>query len=932
MNETMTRLYDGVGRVSQTQFTSDPDGITYTDTTYDAFGRVVANSNPYRLTSDKTYGITTTQYDALGRVTQVAPPDGTVPTSGSSCLAKNVCTSYSGNTTTVSDQTGNARKTQTDGLGRLTTVWEDPSGLNYQTLYQYSSLGNLTCVEQHGSAATGTGCSAPPSSDATSPWRIRRFAYDSLSRLSSAKIPESGTINYSYDADGNVLTRTTPSPNQPQTGTATVTATSTYDVLNRLKGKSFTDGYAPNPATPSLSYGYDGNAPSGCTPPAITGPTNLVGRRSSMCDGSGASAWSYDSMGRIYTETRTLNSVTNTFNYRYYLDGELAHLYYPSANHADYQVTSAGRSWGVSGPGGAYIPFNTKYAPQGAVSSMWMGANYTNGQIYSNFYYSNRLQPQVGYARQFVNGVAGPLLYGYCYDFHLGVSGTFGDGNVTCSVTASALGDNGNVYKVANQVNNSRTQNFAYDTLNRITQGYTTGGSWGETFTIDAWGNLTNRGLVAGKSTYEPLNAAPATVKNQLTGFGYDPAGNMTSNGSASYIYDAENRLAATAGWTYVYDGDGERVIKCNGTYPTCTAGTLYWGGAGTDALAESSLTGTMSAEYLFYLGKRMARNDLPGNTAHYYLQDHLGSARVTTDAAGALEKQTDYSPYGGEIWTSGTNTNHYKFTGKERDAESGLDDFGDRYHASTLGRWMSPDAINATAERVLNPSNTMNKYIYGANNPLKYLDPDGKDIIVFYDHGLPAGHFIVAAYDQDTGEFAIKSFGPKNDHDSGAMAKEAIGITVPGKEMYGLDNLKSADDLRKDYSSLTIQTSPEIAQQAIEFIRSNPSGDYNTYSNNCTTTCAKVLNDIKLINFGGNWGLRPLVLWQRVYELYGNYGKEWNNGSLERPLAPNTNGTEYGHPRVGFNSFEWLYRKAKCNAWITTDKSGGGRETLCAD
>src|SRR5262249_29939192 len=47
----------------------------------------------------------------------------------------------------------------------------------YVTLYSYNTLGNLTCAEQHGTATSGTGCSAAPSNDAASPWRVRRFIY-----------------------------------------------------------------------------------------------------------------------------------------------------------------------------------------------------------------------------------------------------------------------------------------------------------------------------------------------------------------------------------------------------------------------------------------------------------------------------------------------------------------------------------------------------------------------------------------------------------------------------------------------------------------------------------------------------------------------------------------------------------------------------------
>ena len=66
-----------------------------------------------------------------------------------------------------------------------------------------------------------------------------------------------------------------------------------------------------------------------------------------------------------------------------------------------------------------------------------------------------------------------------------------------------------------------------------------------------------------------------------------------------------------------------------------------------------------------------------------------------------------------------------YKFTGKERDSESGLDNFGARYHASSMGRFMSPDPKMPSLKHLLNPQK-WNKYAYTLNNPLRYVDPDG--------------------------------------------------------------------------------------------------------------------------------------------------------------------------------------------------------------
>ena len=93
-----------------------------------------------------------------------------------------------------------------------------------------------------------------------------------------------------------MLTKVAPLPNQ--TGSATVTTTYGYDALHRLTGKTYSNG------DPAVSYFYDQTSYNGL---AIT---NGKGRRTGMSDASGATAWSYDSMGRALTERRTIGSVT----------------------------------------------------------------------------------------------------------------------------------------------------------------------------------------------------------------------------------------------------------------------------------------------------------------------------------------------------------------------------------------------------------------------------------------------------------------------------------------------------------------------------------------------------------------------------------------------------------------------------------------------
>ncbi|MDP9267984.1 MAG: hypothetical protein M3P27_06610 [Acidobacteriota bacterium] len=180
--------------------------------------------------------------------------------------------------------------------------------------------------------------------------------------------------------------------------------------------------------------------------------------------------------------------------------------------------------------------------------------------------------------------------------------------------------------------------------------------------------------------------------------------------------YDAENRILTASGVTYTYDGDGVRVKK--------SSGKLYW-----SSLTESDLSGNATADYVFFGGRRIARVDLPSGTVHYYFTDHLGSANVVTNAIGTtIEQESDYYPYGGErVVTAGSNK--YKFTGKERDSESGLDYFGARYYASATARWLSPDwAANATAVPYADFGNpqSLNLYSYVGNNPTNRVDPDG--------------------------------------------------------------------------------------------------------------------------------------------------------------------------------------------------------------
>src|SRR5258708_8313477 len=142
--------------------------------------------------------------------------------------------------------------------------------------------------------------------------------------------------------------------------------------------------------------------------------------------------------------------------------------------------------------------------------------------------------------------------------------------------------------------------------------------------------------------------------------------------------------------------------------------------------VGESDLAGILKTEYVFFDGERVARRDFPAGTVSYYFSDHLKTASVVTDGTGTILDESDYFPWGGELQFVNSLDNHYKFTGKERDSETGLDYFGARYYGSLLGRFTSSDPHNEGAQPT--EPQSWNSYSYVANNPLRHIDPDGRD------------------------------------------------------------------------------------------------------------------------------------------------------------------------------------------------------------
>jgi YD repeat-containing protein len=297
VNTSTTSYFDGLGRkITSKSVTPDCTSPIEVDTVYDSMGRVYTVSNPYCTPSDRTYGLTTYNYDALGRKTQVTTPDN-VSGSGVTTI------SYGANATEIIDPyNGTVNPThiqQVDGLGRPTNVCElttltfgttapancnlNVSGTGYLTSYSYDPLNNLVAVTQQSVS--------------------RSFTYDPLSRLTYAMNPEAGAVNYIYSTPSAPCSPSSAVPCS-KTDARGAKVTYGYDSLNRLTSKTYNDN-----ATPSSCYQYDagtGTNPKGHLTNAWTQPAS-----SGTCNTSPPGSFinlksflNYDAVGRLLNATQ----------------------------------------------------------------------------------------------------------------------------------------------------------------------------------------------------------------------------------------------------------------------------------------------------------------------------------------------------------------------------------------------------------------------------------------------------------------------------------------------------------------------------------------------------------------------------------------------------------------------------------------------------
>ncbi len=402
---------------------------------------------------------------------------------------------------------------------------------------------------------------------------------------------------------------------------------------------------------------------------------------------------------------------------------------------------------------------NFTYNSAGAVTSMQLG----NGR-WESTQFNSRLQP-TQIALGATTGASDLLRLDYSY------GETNNNGNVLSqTITVPTVGVNTGFTAV---------QSYSYDSLNRIKDatenitpiGGSSSQSWKQTFTYDRYGNRnfdeantttlikncgTTPNFTVCAADRKVLNPEILASNNRIKGdqdgdsindYVFDAAGNTTRDAqNRRFTYDAENKQikvetvdgngdpVATVG-EYVYDGDGKRIKKI---VPN-----------GESVIFVYDAGGNLIAEYANQISQTPQ--------VSYLTNDHLGSPRINTDAAGNIIARHDYHPFGEEIIGTGGRTQglnytaddvRKQFTGYERDDETDLDFAEARYLGSVLGRYTTPDRYGNNIIRTndlqmrkyIGQPQNWNQYSYCNNNPLKYIDKDGNHPILALIAAAEAG------------------------------------------------------------------------------------------------------------------------------------------------------------------------------------------------
>jgi RHS repeat-associated protein len=715
---TTRAFYDGEGRLVETRKPgpSEQDVVTYAY--YDSAGRQIFKSSPYFVSTytgssgaaaysipDSTQPGTSTSYPNL-RTTSVTDPNSHISTTTNSVVCGVSGTSDTGcyEQSMVVDANGHESATLAGGLGKTdyTQTYTGTSGsysLYATTTYTYDAAGQLLSTKSlDGSTTTST--------------------YDDLGHLVSQNDPDRGTTTLTYDPNGN-LTESVDARG------STGTIFTGYDGLNRPLWQNST-----NSSTNALVInGYDsianGNKGIGrLTSESFTGSGGL----------SGSYAYTYDGRGQQIGETVTVNGTSYPVQTTYNDNGQVASETYPTGEVVTPAYTSTGWLSGLSTQSGSTVTTlasNIAYSDLAGAAGKITTMDDGNGAIYNANYDTGMRLTSASLTQASTN----TLLYQ--------TQPTYDAANNVVNVQTSIGGA-------------TDTQQFCYDSLNRLTWSGTSGTPpcSGASF---SGGSLTGAGYQQSES-YNVVNGFVTGPAGSYTyGDGSHPHAVTATSGGYSAAYDAAGNLICRAlttattcsgtqtgqqlsynpqgklsNWqntptsptqtaNYLYDGAGNRVAMVT-KVGSITTTTVYVGSIEEVQTTYNSQTGILSSPQpttYYSIGSQHIAAKVNG-TFYYFGYDALGSQVVVLNNSGNIVGSQLYGPYGNPRYSSGTLPTSIGFTGQRFDSVTGLNYYVARYYDPTIGQFLSADLKQGNAQGV-------DPYAYVGGNPETRTDPTGQ-------------------------------------------------------------------------------------------------------------------------------------------------------------------------------------------------------------
>jgi RHS repeat-associated protein len=693
-----TAIIDALARVRRFSYDAANRQVTATDAanvttawSYDKLGRKTLQDDPRGTSYDLQFAydeldrITQTlalnmatpvlaQYDALGRRTQLADESGTTT------FAYNPL----GYLIDVNRADGRVQYTYTSRGDRTQVIY--PTGTSVSSVYNHT--GALAQVKD-GSTTLGT------------------YGYDLIGRVTTLTRTNGATTAYGYDAADREVRQTTTAPGMISSFGATLNAAGQRTQLTET-------------TTSTFALAFDGINDTATTTTTLGAPRTVE-------------AWvTISSANQAAVIMSTLNPSTGEGWTLRLADGivifeggtgVLGGSYYTPSIGTPFHVafTSAETEEGASNT--LYINGVMQDGEGAALLSsggvLRLGGNSTDGffagkldaiRISSTTRYSggftpptNRLVPDnstlalyhfdAGFGQTAVNEASGshPLILGSS------VGTETSDPTWVQSPMAVA------------PLVTTKVTSYTYDGLGRLQQAIETPGSV-YSYTYDLVGNRLSAWQDGSGQFWSYTNT------DQVVGWSYDAAGNLTNDGLQTYTYNALNQLTSstpTSGptTTYQYNGDGALLAQTTGGVTTRFTQDLQ---APLSQMLETT-SGTTTTQY-FYGHERMAAKT--GTTRSWYLHDGLGSVRATLNSAGLPMSTATYDPWGQP--TGGTQPGPFGFTGEYQN--QGLVYLRARWYQPGNGRFTGPDPFDGWSETPY----SLHRYQYGYSDPVMNTDPTG--------------------------------------------------------------------------------------------------------------------------------------------------------------------------------------------------------------